>query len=169
MKEDYVREIIRRDNLTEGLVAVLSCVEPCQTYKTQGNRQTKMLDLKLQLGKCLHFYFYVLHPIYGLLHLRLQTWFPFLIHISLQRAQKKRIGAQHLLGVFAGLLQIFCDGRELFQRGFQVRSDVGGDDFWSGQVGGVFQRLVFQPEDVEVHLVTFLELIVIIGSPPPLR
>jgi hypothetical protein len=82
-KEDYARDIIRRDNLTEGLVAVFGCVEPCRTYKAQGNHQTKTLDLKLQLGKCRHLYFYVLDPIFGLLHLRLQTWFPFLIHICL--------------------------------------------------------------------------------------
>jgi len=56
-------------------------VEPCRTYKAQGNPVTKMLDLKLQLGKCLHLYFYLLHPRLGLLHLRLQTWFPYLIHI----------------------------------------------------------------------------------------
>ena len=31
-KEDLVQELLRRDNITEGLVCVLSCVEPCQSY-----------------------------------------------------------------------------------------------------------------------------------------
>ena len=64
-------------------MAVFRCVEPCRTYKMRGNYQTKMLEPRLEWGKCLHWYFYVQHPRLGLLHLRLQTWFPFLIHICL--------------------------------------------------------------------------------------
>jgi len=82
-KEDEARKIAQRDGIKEGLVAVFSCVEPCRTYKAQGNHETKMLEINLKLGKCLHLYFYVQHPRFGLLHLRLQTWFPFLIHICL--------------------------------------------------------------------------------------
>lgn len=82
-KEEKVRDIIRRDNIKEGLVAVLSCVEPCRTYRARGNPQTKMLEMGLQSARCLHIYFYVQHPRFGLLHLRLQTWFPFLIHICM--------------------------------------------------------------------------------------
>src|SRR6266567_3021779 len=66
-----------------GLIAVFGCVEPCRTYFMRGNRETKMLELKLQRGKCLHFYFYCYHPLFGFMHLRLQSWFPFLIHITL--------------------------------------------------------------------------------------
>ena len=82
-KEDEAREIAERDGIKEGLVAVLRCVEPCRTYKMRGNYQTKMLEPHLEWGRCLHLYFYVQHPRFGLLHLRLQTWFPFLIHICL--------------------------------------------------------------------------------------
>lgn len=82
-KEEEARKIVERDGLQEGLVAIFSCVEPCRTYKMRGNYQTKMLEPHLEWGKCLHLYFYVLHPRFGLLHLRLQTWYPFLIHICL--------------------------------------------------------------------------------------
>jgi hypothetical protein len=41
------------------------------------------LVLRLEPGKCLHYYFYFLHEQLGLLHLRLQTWFPFAIHLCL--------------------------------------------------------------------------------------
>jgi len=82
-KEQEAQKIVQRDALKEGLVAVFRCVEPCRTYKMRGNYQTKMLEPKLEWGKCLHIYFYVQHPRFGLLHLRLQTWFPFLIHICL--------------------------------------------------------------------------------------
>jgi hypothetical protein len=48
-----------------------------------GNPQTKMLEAQLGLGKCLHYYFYHFHPVFGFMHVRLQSWFPFLIHICL--------------------------------------------------------------------------------------
>src|SRR3989442_5694292 len=82
-KEEEAQKIVLRDHIKEGLVAVLRCVEPCRTYKMRGNYQTKMLEPNLEFGKCLHLYFYVQHPRFGLLHLRLQTWFPFLIHVCL--------------------------------------------------------------------------------------
>ena len=44
------------------------------------DRDQKKLVLRLGPGKCLHYYFYLLHEQLGLLHLRLQTWFPFAIH-----------------------------------------------------------------------------------------
>lgn len=82
-KEEVIRDMLQQDAVPEGLVAVLSCVEPCRTYKVYGNRQTQKLDLRLETSRCLHLYFYVQHPQWGLVHLRLQTWFPFLIHICI--------------------------------------------------------------------------------------
>src|SRR6267142_6938959 len=79
-KEEEAQRIVLQDKIQEGLVAVFRCVEPCRTYKMRGNYQTKMLEPSLEWGKCLHLYFYVQHRRFGLLHLRLQTWFPFLIH-----------------------------------------------------------------------------------------
>jgi hypothetical protein len=80
-KETLARELIQKDKLKNGLIGVFGCVEPCQTYFLRGNRQTKKLKFKLESGKCQHFYFYHLHPEFGLMHLRLQSWFPFTVHI----------------------------------------------------------------------------------------
>jgi hypothetical protein len=82
-KEEMALRIGQEDGIQEGLIAVLSCVEPCRTYTVGGNRQTKRLELQMGLGKCLHYYFYHQHPRFGLMHLRLQSWFPFQIHICL--------------------------------------------------------------------------------------
>src|SRR5437867_140832 len=86
-KEEEAQRIVEQEGIKEGLVAVLRCVEPCRTYKMRGNYQTTMLEPRLEWGKCLHLYFYVQHRRFGLLHLRLQTWFPFLIHICLNGHQ----------------------------------------------------------------------------------
>ena len=82
-KEPLIEEIRRRDAVNEGLVAVLSAVEPCRTWFVRGNRQERKLVLELGWGKCIHLYFYLVHPVFGLMHLRLQTWFPFLLQVCL--------------------------------------------------------------------------------------
>lgn len=60
----------------------------------------------------------------------------------------------------SGLLHVLRNRRKLFQRRLQIRGDVGGDDFGSGQVGGFFECVVLQPEDVEVHLVALGQFVV---------
>ena len=82
-KEDLAKAIVKKDNLRSGLIAVFGCVEPCWTYFVRGNKQTKKLELKLQSGRCQHFYFYHLHPQFGFMHLRLQSWVPFLVQICI--------------------------------------------------------------------------------------
>ena len=82
-KELLARELARHDGLTTGLVGIWSVVEPCLTYFVRRDREQKQLVLRLEPGKCLHYYFSFLHEQLGLLHLRLQTWFPFALHLCL--------------------------------------------------------------------------------------
>jgi len=82
-KEDIARRIIAQDKLTEGLVCMLTSVEPCRSYRVRGNGAAKKLELVGEPMKCLHHYHYYLHPQLGLLNVRLQTWFPFTIQVCL--------------------------------------------------------------------------------------
>src|SRR5207245_5279069 len=82
-KEQVALEIKKRQRVRSGLVAVLSCVEPCRTWFARGNRDTKKLELKLHWGKCVHLYFYLIHQQVGWLSVRLQTWFPFLMQVCI--------------------------------------------------------------------------------------
>jgi hypothetical protein len=86
-KEDEARKIQQRDKIKLGLVAVFSCVEPCRSWFLRGNRMTRRLELRLEWGKCIHLYFYWMHEQLGFLHLRLQSWFPFLVQICLNGRQ----------------------------------------------------------------------------------
>ncbi len=79
-KELLARALARRDGLSSGLIGIWSVVEPCLTYFVRRDRAQKQLVLRLEPGKCLHYYFYFLHEQLGLSHLRLQTWFPFALH-----------------------------------------------------------------------------------------
>ena len=80
-KEDVAMKIAERDGIRDGLVGVLTCVEPCQSFAIKKDKKQKQLKLVGRWRKCLHVYFYWLDSDYGLMHLRLQTWAPFTIQV----------------------------------------------------------------------------------------
>ena len=82
-KEALIEQIARRDRLSEGLVAVLSAVEPCVAISVRGDAQKKRLSPVVQARKCLHLYHYYEHPVFGRCHLRLQSWYPFTVDVCL--------------------------------------------------------------------------------------
>lgn len=82
-KETLARALAQKDGIETGLIGIWSCVEPCYTYFARRDREQKKLVLRLELGKCLHYYFYHNHPVFGFMHLRLQTWFPFQVSVCL--------------------------------------------------------------------------------------
>jgi len=82
-KADKAREIARADGIEQGLICILTAVEPCQSYEIVRDRNTKTIELEPRHRKCLHFYHYQVHPIFGFMHARIQTWFPFAIQICL--------------------------------------------------------------------------------------
>lgn len=82
-KEEKAREIAERDGVREGLVCAFKCVEPCYSMTVGPNAATKRLELRRQLVKCSHYYFYLRHPRFGPLNVRLQSWMPFTVHVCL--------------------------------------------------------------------------------------
>jgi hypothetical protein len=81
-KEETALKIADHDGITEGLVAVLSCVEPCHSFRVGPDRDRRLLELRHGPMKCLHYYFYMLDLQLGLTYLRLQTWAPFTVHVG---------------------------------------------------------------------------------------
>ena len=76
-KEAMAKEIAETDKIKEGLVCIFSTLENCNSYKVIGNRSTKQLELTSYKTKCRHLYFYFIDPVLGLMHGRIQTWYPF--------------------------------------------------------------------------------------------
>jgi len=76
-KDGLARQAAEKDAIEEGLIGLWSCVEPCRTFFVSRDPRRKILFLEFAPGKCLHHYFYFADPQFGLMHLRLQTWFPF--------------------------------------------------------------------------------------------
>ena len=80
-KDAVVRRIIEKEQVKEGLICVLSCVEPCHSFTIKGDKSEKRLRLSWEQRKCLHYYFYYVDREFGVMHIRLQSWFPFTIQV----------------------------------------------------------------------------------------
>ena len=82
-KEPIAKAIMQRDGIVHGPICTLTCLEPCASVQIYRNRETKRLELRPRTRKCLHLYHYFIHPVFGFMHARIQTWFPFSIQICL--------------------------------------------------------------------------------------
>jgi hypothetical protein len=80
-KEQLVNRIAAERGPGPGVLAVLSAVEVCNSFEIHRNRQEKILELRPARRKCLHYYVYFDDPTFGRTHVRLQTWFPWNIHV----------------------------------------------------------------------------------------
>ena len=63
------------------VVDVLTAVEPCWSFEIVRNRASKRIEAEPRYRKCLHLYHYQIHPRFGFMSARIQTWLPFRIQI----------------------------------------------------------------------------------------
>ncbi len=99
-KEKVARQMARQEGIKKGLIAILTAVEPCQSYELYRNGQTKKLELQPRWRKCLFLYHYWIDPVFGFMHARIQSWFPFSIQVCLNgrewlARQMDRIGLRY--------------------------------------------------------------------------
>lgn len=141
-KEQVARQIAQQDGVTEGLICVLTCVEPCMTYRVGPNRERRLLELRHINAKCLHHYFYSIDPQLGFMHLRLQTWFPFTVHVCLngrewlaRQMDASRLGYVRRDNCFVALDQPMA-AQELMNAQLQTH--------WSGLLDALVRR--FHPQ-----------------------
>jgi hypothetical protein len=80
-KDKVARGFAAKHGIQEGLVCVLQCVEPCWSFELAS--RNGMLVVSGKERKCSHLYHYYIHPTYGWMYVRLQTWFPFEIQVYL--------------------------------------------------------------------------------------
>ena len=78
-KDDEARRLAEQDHLTEGLICVFAIVEQAQSFQLRyGEGRPRLVSTQ---PRCLCLYFYFLDRDFGLMHVRLQTWFPFTLQI----------------------------------------------------------------------------------------
>src|SRR4051794_38729650 len=81
LKEDLARSIAERDGITEGIVCVISAVEPCWSYQVRRSMKTHRIELYRRERRCLHHYVYLIDPQFGWMHVRIQGWMPYDVQI----------------------------------------------------------------------------------------
>ncbi|MGH8612566.1 MAG: hypothetical protein ACREYF_11165 [Gammaproteobacteria bacterium] len=72
-KEEVVARALEARGDRPGLVHVLSAMEACTSYRRWHDKASGKTSLKPDSGKCLHYYFYFIDPVLGLLYLRVPT------------------------------------------------------------------------------------------------
>lgn len=78
-KELYIQDLIRRDRVREGLVAVLCVQETCRTVKLAYADKRPRLVFSRRPQRVL--YYYHVDPQFGLMYVRVETWFPYTIQV----------------------------------------------------------------------------------------
>jgi hypothetical protein len=85
-KQEVIDGLIRKHGVAEsftGLIAVLSCVESCRSFELHKNASAGKLEVRSAFRKCLHYYLYIRHPRFGMMHVRIMSWFPMQVQICL--------------------------------------------------------------------------------------
>jgi hypothetical protein len=81
-KDQKVNQMAEKDGVTDGLICVLRCVEPCKSYSIR-RLATGKIDFVRRESRCTYLYFYYMDRQFGLMHIRMQTWLPFDIQVCL--------------------------------------------------------------------------------------
>ena len=80
-KNEIVMNILKNNPNKKGLITVLSSVELCNTMTVKPNHETKKLEVTSRSTKCKHYYFYFNDEEFGLMFLKIQTWFPYNVQV----------------------------------------------------------------------------------------
>ena len=138
-KEEIARQLAAEHDIQEGVICVLSCQETDRAYEACPNRATRKLELRLRPKRCVHLYVYLFHELLGFMHVRFQTWFPFLVQIGLngrewlaRQMTKARIGFRREGNCFP-FIEDFCAAQNLMDQ--QLRTD------WQRLCNGLVETL----------------------------
>ena len=80
-KNEIVMNELDKNNNKVGLITALSTVEICNTMTVKSNKKTQNLEVTQKPTKCKHYYLYYNDDEFGLMYLKIQTWFPYNIQI----------------------------------------------------------------------------------------
>ena len=80
-KSEIVENELNKNSKQLGLITALSTVEICNTMTVKPNHETQQLEVTSKPTKCKHYYFYYNDSEFGLMYLKIQTWFPYNVQI----------------------------------------------------------------------------------------
>lgn len=155
-KEELARRLLAEHPLEKpGLICAFKTVEPCMSFEYHRSPSPQERGLRLRPRKCLHVYHYLLHPTFGFMNVRLQTWFPFNIQICLngrewlgRQLQRRRSGFQRADNCFVQLAN-----PKLAQRLMDQQLDTE----WPAALSAIARRVnplhdqIFEPWHMEYY------------------
>ena len=80
-KGALARQLLEKNPVDDGLICIFSNIEVCSTMNVIKNGETKKLELKWGPRKCKYYYLYYLDKEFGFMHIKIQSWFPFMVQI----------------------------------------------------------------------------------------
>jgi hypothetical protein len=80
-KETVAKQHLAEHPIASGPICILKTLEPCSIWKLRRCREEQRIRFERRPGKCLHLYHYLIHPDFGFMHVRLQTWMPYQIQV----------------------------------------------------------------------------------------
>jgi len=142
-KETLVQKRQEENGIKEGLIGVWSCVESCRTFRSTFDPAKTYPTLRSENSKCKHLYFYFDHLVYGLISIRLQTWAPYEIQISLNgREWLRRSLDQARCGyILSGNKFLHIDDYALAQKFLDEQIKTCFDEVFKGFLPSVFPRM----------------------------
>lgn len=80
-KLEIAKSIYKRDPSREGLLCILSCVEPCYAITVRKNPNNGELEKRYEYRKCTQYYFYYNDKDFGIMFIKIQSWLPYTVKI----------------------------------------------------------------------------------------
>jgi hypothetical protein len=77
--EQNARALAEQDGIREGLVCVYGTLENCHTFRVRYGQGGP--NLGTDVRRCLVLYYYLMDREFGLMHVKIQTWFPFTMQV----------------------------------------------------------------------------------------
>jgi hypothetical protein len=109
--EQNARELAEQDQIDHGLVCVYSTMETCRTFRvTYGDGRPV---LKTDLRRCLVLYYYFMDRQFGLMHVKIQSWFPFTVQVYInghewlaRKLQQEKIAFEKVDNAFVDVADV---------------------------------------------------------------
>jgi hypothetical protein len=109
--ERRAREIAERDGIAEGLVCIFRVLQPCRSFSFKFKKGGDYVQSARR--KCLHLYYYFMDLRFGLIHVKIQTWFPMTmqVYVNGQEWLARKLTANGIR--FAKLDNVFIEVEDL--------------------------------------------------------
>ena len=77
--EEQARRLARENGLAEGIVCGFSQLETCRSFRCELSKG--LLRLGGDYRRCSVFYIFIMHAVFGLIHVKIQSWFPLTMQV----------------------------------------------------------------------------------------